>query len=178
MSTSIDPLEIEALARIMDELDYYQLLNVDPRASSAEIRKAYHASSRTYHPDANRALAEDLQTHCGRISKRITEAYCVLRDARRRKAYDHRRGADDDDPSTLRIQLAEARSAHVQQRKAECRGATPQGRQFHARAETELKAGNLTAAIQHLQMAITFEPANAGFKALVAQWKARKEEPS
>ena len=48
MSTAIDPLEIEALARIMDELDYYQLLNVGPEATSAEIRKAYHASSRSF----------------------------------------------------------------------------------------------------------------------------------
>ena len=92
MSTTIDPLEIEALVRIMDELDYYQLLNVDPGASSADIRKAYHASSRTFHPDANRGLAEDQRANSGRISKRITEAYCVLRDARRRKAYDTKRG--------------------------------------------------------------------------------------
>ena len=132
MSTAIDPLEIEALARIMDELDYYQLLNVAPQANSADIRKAYHSSCRSFHPDANRTLPDDLREHCGRISKRITEAYCVLRDTRRRKAYDAKRG-ENDGASTLRIQIAEARNAHVEARKSECRGATTQGRQFHAR---------------------------------------------
>jgi DnaJ-class molecular chaperone len=174
MSTAIEPLEIEALARIMDELDYYQLLGVDPQATSAEIRKAYHASSRSFHPDANRTLPNELRETCGRISKRITEAYCVLRDSRRRKAYDTKRG-ENDDVSTLRIQIAEARNAHVEARKSECRGATAQGRQFHAKAEADMKSGNFAGAIQNLQMALTFEPANAGFKALVAELKEKQK---
>lgn len=171
MGTAIDPLEITALSRIMDELDYYQLLGVDRTASSAEIRRAYHTCSRSFHPDANRALPPELLEDCGRISKRITEAYCVLRDARRRQAYDARR----EDGETLRIQIAEARSAHVEQRKAAARGSTAQGRQFHAKAEAEIKAGNLAGAIQHLQMALTFEPSNAGFKALVDELKTRQK---
>ena len=171
MGTAIDPLEISALARIMDELDYYQLLGVDEGASSAEIRKAYHTCSRTYHPDANRELPDELRAECGRISKRVTEAYCVLRDARRRKAYDAKR----DEADGLRMQIAEAKTAHVEQRKAEARGATAQGRQFHAKAEADLKQGNLAGAIQNLQMAMTFEPANAGFKALVDELKARQK---
>lgn len=172
MSTSaIDPLEITALARIMDELDYYQLLSVDPKASSGDIRKAFHASSRSFHPDANRSLEGELREHCGRISKRITEAYCVLRDPRRRSAYDAQRGESAD----LRIQLAQAKSAHVESRKAEARGATAQGRNFHSKAEADLKANNLAGAIQNLQMALTFEPANAGFKALVENLRAKQK---
>ena len=171
MSTAIDPLEISALARIMDELDYYQLLGVPDSATTAEIRKAYHTCSRTYHPDANRELPDDLREDCGRISKRVTEAYCVLRDKRRRQAYDAKRGEGDG----LRMQIAEAKSAHVEARKAEARGATAQGRQFHAKAEAELKKGNLAGAIQHLQMALTFEPGNAGFTAMVDDLKARQK---
>ena len=174
MGTAIDPLEISALVRIMDELDYYQLLNVDPKASTADIRKAYHTSSRSFHPDANRSLSEDLREHCSSISKRITEAYCVLRDSRRRSAYDSKRAEGD----SLRIQIAEAKSAHVEQRKAAARGATPQGRQFHAKAEADLKAGNLAGAIQNLQMALTFEAGNAGFKALVTELRARQKAVS
>ncbi|MBK7947961.1 MAG: DnaJ domain-containing protein [Deltaproteobacteria bacterium] len=167
----LDPMEIIALARIMDELDYYQLLHVDPEASASEIRKAFHDSSRHFHPDANRRLPHELREQCGRISKRITEAYCVLRDTRRRKSYDAKRG----EGSSLRIQLAEARQSHTTQQKAERRGATPQGRQYHAKAETELKAGNVAAAIRHLQMALTFEAGNAGFKAMLDELRARQK---
>lgn len=167
----LDPMEIIALARIMDELDYYQLLHVDPEASASEVRKAFHDSSRHFHPDANRNLPPELREQCGRISKRITEAYCVLRDTRRRKSYDAKRG----EGSSLRIQLAEARQSHTTQQKAERRGATPQGRQYHAKAETELKAGNVAAAIRHLQMALTFEAGNAGFKAMLDELRARQK---
>lgn len=166
---ALDPMEIVALARIMDELDYYQLLHVSPDASASEIRKAFHESSRHFHPDANRSLPDELREHCGRISKRVTEAYCVLRDARRRKSYDAKRS----EGQALRIQIAEARQSHTTQQKAERRGATPQGRQYHAKAEAEIKAGNLPAAIRHLQMALTFEAGNAGFKAMLEELRAR-----
>ena len=169
---TVDPLEIGALARIMDELDYYQLLHVKPDASSSEIRQAFHASSRSFHPDANRFLPPELREQCGRISKRITEAYCVLRDARRRKAYDARRTAEG---TTLRIQIAEARQAHTAQQKSERRGATPQGRQYHAKAEADVKTGNLASAIRNLQMALTFEAGNAGFKAMLDELRTRQK---
>ena len=73
------------------------------------------------------------------------------------------------------IQIAEAKNAHVEARKSECRGATAQGRQFHAKAEADMKSGNFAGAIQNLQMALTFEPANAGFKALVDELKEKQK---
>ena len=169
---AIDALEIRALAKIMDELDYYQLLGLDPKANLGEIRSAFHASSRSFHPDANRELPPDLKRQCHLISKRITEAYSVLRDPRRRQAYDTRVKTS----GALRIQLAEARTAHTEQIKAERRGRTAQGRQFHARAEGALKSGQLSAAIQHMQMALTFEADNAGFKSLLEELRARSKQ--
>ena len=171
---AVEALEISALSRIMDELDYYQLLNVPQGASSTEIRKAFHVSSRNFHPDANRNLEGQLRDQCQQISKRITEAYCVLRDARRRKAYDSRISEGD----TLRIQLAEATNAHVEQRKVERSGATAQGRQFHGKAEADLKSGNLAGAIQNMQMALTFEAGNAGFKTILEELRERKKAAS
>jgi DnaJ-class molecular chaperone len=168
---AVEPLEIAALSKIMDELDYYQLLNVEPGASTAEIRKAFHISSRNFHPDANRDLVGPLREQCQKISKRITEAYCVLRDVRRRNSYDSRVSKGE----SLRIQLADARNAHIEQRKIERTGATAQGRQFHDKAEADLKAGNLAGAIQNIQMALTFEAGNAGFKSMLAELRERKK---
>jgi DnaJ-class molecular chaperone len=173
-ASAIDPLEITALVKIMDELNYYQLLNVEPESSTVEIKRAFHSVSRSFHPDANRHLEGELRDQCGVISKRITEAYCVLRDSRRRKAYDSKIA----EGAHLRIQLSEARQAHDEQRKAERCGATPQGRQFHGRAEADLKAGNLAGAIQNIQMALTFEGTNAGFKAMLAELRERQKAAS
>lgn len=164
------PLEIKALAGILDDLDYYQLLHVEPSATRAEIRKAYHQTSRTFHPDANRHLDEGARGDCAVISKRVTEAYCVLRDPRRRKVYDARLSGDD---ASRRMQLAEAQAEHAKKDVAERKGQTAQGRQFYQKAEAAMKAGDWAGVVQQLQMALTFEKDNPLFKDKLAEAKAR-----
>jgi DnaJ-class molecular chaperone len=158
--SNLAALEIQALVKIMDELDYYQLLHLDPDASTSEVKKAFHATSRTFHPDVNRHLEGDLLERCAEISKRITEAYCVLRDPRRRKTYDQRLS----EKAGLRIQLAEATAAHAKQEVEERQGKTPQGRQFYKKAHADIQANDWVSAENNLKMALTFEPANAFFK--------------
>ncbi len=170
------PLEIKALAGILDDLDYYQLLHVSPSATRAEIRAAYHQTSRTFHPDAARHHADEVQRDCALISKRVTEAYCVLRDPRRRKVYDARLSDEGEAGSGRRMQLAEAEAAHAKQDAAERKGQTPQGRQFYQKAEADMKKQNWAGAIQNLQMALTFEKDNALFKDKLAEIKQRQKE--
>ena len=33
--------------------DYYKILNVQPTASTSEIKKSFHMLAKKYHPDAN-----------------------------------------------------------------------------------------------------------------------------
>ena len=161
------PGEIVALARIIEELDYYQLLDLRRDAGAGEVKRAYHNSSRTFHPDANRHLAGDLRAASQTIAKRITEAYAVLRDPRRRQAYDHSLA----NGSPARMQLADA-SAQADRRATQERGGrTPKGRQFFKLAEGDIARGNWSAALRNLQTALTFEPDNALFKERIAQAK-------
>lgn len=165
---ALPPLEIQALVKIIDELDYYQILHLESDATQSEVKKAYFRTSRSFHPDANRHLDDDLRHQCGLVSKRVTEAYCVLRDPRRRAAYDDQRGQDD---GPNRMQLAEARASHVRKNSEERQGKTAQGRQFFQKAQTALDRGDLQGAANHLQMALTFEPQNEGFKDLLSELK-------
>ena len=66
----------------MAKRDYYEVLAVKRSASVDEIRTAYRKLARKYHPDANKApgAAEKF--------REATEAYDVLSDAEKRKAYD------------------------------------------------------------------------------------------
>ncbi len=64
------------------ERDYYEVLGVGREAGAEEIRKAYRRLARQYHPDVNKA--PDAATRFAEVQ----EAYDVLSDAEKRKAYD------------------------------------------------------------------------------------------
>ncbi|MDR2257260.1 MAG: J domain-containing protein [Arthrobacter sp.] len=61
------------------EDDYYGLLGLEPGADAAQIRRAFRKLSREHHPD----VGGDRRSY-----ERITVAYAVLADERRREAYD------------------------------------------------------------------------------------------
>jgi len=62
--------------------DYYEVLGVNRTASEADIRKAFRALARKYHPDKNKSKGAE------ETFKQINEAYEVLKDTEKRKKYD------------------------------------------------------------------------------------------
>jgi DnaJ-class molecular chaperone len=166
---TLPPAELRALARVLDELDYYEVLEVPRGATGSPLRDAYHAASRRFHPDANRHLEPELRSAIERIAKRVTEAYSVLRDPRRRQLYDEtlQKG------SVLRLQLVESAAAASQRSREEREGRTPQGRRFFSQASADLARGDVASALRNLQMALTYEPGNALFRSKLDEVRAR-----
>lgn len=162
------PSEIQALSRIIDELDYYQLIDVTRGASARDVKKAYYTISRNFHPDANRHLDAELREAVGHISKRVTEAYAVLRDPGRREAYD--RMLDEGDGK--RLQLAQAKTS-ARKQATENEGTTPQGRQYYSLAKAAMDRDDWDGAFRNLQTAVTFEPGNAFFKEKLQEDKSK-----
>jgi len=72
----------------MAEKDYYQLLGVKKNATDDEIKKAYRALAKKFHPDKNKGNKEAENKF-----KEISEAYAVLSDKEKRAQYD-RLGAE------------------------------------------------------------------------------------
>ena len=64
-------------------IDYYKILEVEKKATEAEIKKAYRKLARKYHPDLNPNSKE-----AERKFKEINEANEVLSHAENRKKYD------------------------------------------------------------------------------------------
>jgi len=68
--------------------DYHRILGIGPGASEEEVKRAYHRLALKHHPDRNpgdRAAEEHF--------KEVSEAYAVLTDPEKRRAYEGARAA-------------------------------------------------------------------------------------
>jgi DnaJ-class molecular chaperone len=150
--------EIQALDRMLDRLDYYRLFKVERRAQLPAIQQAYRDARRRFDPDSFLDAEPEVRAAVDRIARRITEGYLALRDPRRRSAYD---AALTSGALRYTSEIDDAQS----QAADEAHGLTANGKRFAGMSEAEERRGNLKGAIQHLKMAMTFEPRNAAFKA-------------
>lgn len=67
--------------------NYYDILEVSPKASRQIIDKAYKVLAKKYHPDAN---SEDKKEWAEEKFKKINEAYEVISDEQKRVEYDRK----------------------------------------------------------------------------------------
>lgn len=63
-------------------VNYYEALGVHDRATEAEVKRAFYALAKKYHPDANSGKPDT--SHEERF-KQISNAYDVLGDAEKRR---------------------------------------------------------------------------------------------
>ena len=79
--------------------DYYAILGVPYSATASEIRQAYRRRAREHHPDVG-GRAEDFRA--------LQEAYDVLGDTSRRRAYDRMRTARH---RSIRVRVASSEAS-------------------------------------------------------------------
>ena len=68
---------------MMNQKDYYQILEVDKHATPQAIKEAYRRLALQYHPDRNRGNPSAVEK-----MKEINEAYAVLSDPKKKRDYD------------------------------------------------------------------------------------------
>lgn len=64
--------------------DYYEVLGVPKDAPADDVKRAYRALAKKYHPDLNRENPAQAETRF----KEVSEAYEILADEKKRKLYD------------------------------------------------------------------------------------------
>lgn len=182
-SGPLDPaamMQLNALAARLNTLDYFQILNVPPAATPPDIKSAFHRWSRAYHPDRFYQVADnELKHRVNEVYKRITEAYYVLRDDTKRKAY----LADISGLERARkLRFTEAAEletkAAIRKEQEEQIGTHPKGRQFFQAGMADFDAQKWAAAERNFKMALTFEPANPRYKEKFAEARERNYQAS
>ncbi len=142
----------------LDRLNYYQLLGVKPDASNEEVRKAFRAFARKYHPDRFAAAPPEKQERATRIYRRGAEGLQVLVDPAARKLYDiaiqkgiYRLTAEQRDNA--------GRVLNPQKKSSEPRVATTEGMQWYRRA-LAIEESDPTQAWKIMKRAKELEPDN------------------
>lgn len=76
---------VNKLMRDISMENYYEILQVSPKASKQIIDKAYKTLAKTYHPDAN---PPEKKEWAEEQFKKINSAYEIISDEEKRKKYD------------------------------------------------------------------------------------------
>ncbi len=76
------------MVKKIEEMDFYEILNLSVDASGQDIRNAYVLAVTTYHPDALASYGVLSAEERRSVLDRIEKAFATLGDAEARKAYD------------------------------------------------------------------------------------------
>ena len=152
--------QLKQLALSIDQLDYYEILNLPQDATPAEIKQSYFGQSRGLHPDRFYHLPdEELKAAVHKIYKRVTESYVILKDPQKRAKYT----ADINGPQrATKLRFTEASEEAVKKEQEEAKEVckTPKGRQLWRTVEQDLRDEKWDAVYRNLQSIALWEPGN------------------
>lgn len=160
----------------LDELDYYTLLGVADDTSVAEIKGAFRAFARRYHPDRFAGETDDKLAYATRVYRRGAEGLSVLTDPALRKTYDAllARGV-------MRLTEEAREAAERSQRKAEPAAAqtpirTLEAQTLFKRAVEASKREDWATAWKSLRGALAAEPDSEFLQTRFRQLDAKLRE--
>jgi len=158
--------ELDRISRSLKQMDYFELLHCEKTASPDAIKRAFYQWSRTFHPDRFYQLRDPkLKERVHDVYKRMTEAYYVLKDDRKRAKYLADVSGADRTQKLRFTEMSEVETKQAQKKELDEQvGVHPKGRQFFKTGLTDLEAGRWAAAERNFKMALTFEPQNAKYK--------------
>lgn len=163
--------------RLSHATNYYQVLDLPLTAGAAEIKDAYYALARRYHPDRFHGKSgTQIHSQLGSAFARITQAYETLMDPKARSTYDgslrRSKAFQDSAPKTTQrssvpvedhdFDSGSPEAAHPEQSFSEGVGA--------------LKEGRINAAVAHLSTASRLAPREAKYRAYYGRALAAREK--
>jgi Flp pilus assembly protein TadD len=137
----------EYLKRTAKAQNHYQVLGIDQKVEESEIKRAYFALAKRFHPDKFHNDESALRSKLQESFTRVSQAYDALKDKKSRELYD------------FKIRKSSAADA--------AKAATPEGC-FEA-GKKAFDDGNYLEAIRQFTRAIQLDPKVAGYHAAYAR---------
>ncbi len=149
---------VMALAKTLDAMSYYQLLDVEVTAPREVIEQVYYRRARNIHPDRHTYETDPERKHAlVRLYARFGEAFRVLRDPALRSAYEAELAA-----GRTRLSKDAEQTSRLQSTTPDPR--TPHAAKLLETADGLIAAGNITGGLAQLQLAAQFEPDSPAIK--------------
>ncbi len=158
-------------------MDPYEVLGIPRNASDQEVKKAYRALSRKYHPDAN--VDKPNPEMYEEKFKQIQQAYQTIMDERQHKSdsgyggfYGQRSSAGNGDENSVHLQAAVnfIRNGRFTEAVRVLNGISNRNAQwYYVSAVANSGAGNNATALQYARTAAQMEPNNYEYQKLVQQ---------
>jgi len=150
--------EIESRFKQLEELDYYQLLDLTDAAKDSDIKASYLRAAKRYHPDAlaKAGLEDKTRQQANKVFARISKAYSTLSNRRLRAEYDEAQRSSDGPIDAARLANAES---------------------LYRKGEVLLRSGNFAKAIEFLRPAVELWPDEADYCSALG-WALYRKMPS
>ena len=158
-------------------MDPYEVLGIPRTATDQEVKKAYRALSRKYHPDAN--VDKPNAKMYEEKFKQIQQAYQTIMDERQHKnsgGYDDfynrntSAGAGDENSVHLQAAVNFIRNGRFTEAVRVLEGISSRNAQwYYVSAVAHSGAGNNAMALQYARIAAQMEPNNYEYQKLVQQ---------
>ena len=163
-------LELETIVKLMQTLNYYQVLKVSPVASEDEIREAFHREALSFHPDQYFSLGDQALLDLAKLAyAKVTEAYRTLSAREKRMSYDLSLNPSEenlDEESTI------DENAITSVKKKPAWASSSPGEKFFKMADQAYKSGDTKGALVNIQIALSSDPNNSGYKILKSRIEA------
>ncbi len=153
---------VRAMYRLLEDADFYQLLDLPRDASYDRIRRSYYELSLEFHPDRFFLLRSgDLKEKIYAIYRRVAEAFQVLGDERTRQEYDHTLQDAGDEDAAASAEDAAARPSTA----LGVVGQTDSGQRYIELASAAFESGDYNHARLLLMLAQACERENPSLEA-------------
>jgi curved DNA-binding protein CbpA len=163
--------------RLSRATNYYQVLDLPLAAEPAEIKEAYYALARRYHPDIfHERSGTMLHSQLSSAFARITQAYETLTNPQARSTYDTSLNRSKAFQNSAAMSATNTQfSAPVEDLNFDA-GSPVHAEQSFKEGLDALKQGRITAAIGHLSAASRISPQEAKYRAHYGRSLAASEK--